>query len=249
MSSPASPNSARSQPSSAASSSSALQLPRLDAAHRRPGRRRALRRRRRDGPSRGRRRCGSRGRLRRPSGAPRDRAHAAGAAARPGRRRGARREERADAALGAVRGLRRAHPRCIWRTTRSRSARTSSPAASCRRWSCSTRSRGGCPARSARAPGEEESFSAELEGGLEYPHYTRPAEFRGWRVPDVLLSGDHARIADWRREQSQRAHACREKPGRQADLTGCRVPGASRSTGSSRSSVPSRSSWRSRRGS
>jgi tRNA (guanine37-N1)-methyltransferase len=51
--------------------------------------------------------------------------------------------------------------------------------------------------------GLEESFSAELEGGLEYPHYTRPAEFRGWGVPEVLLSGDHARIADWRREQSR----------------------------------------------
>jgi tRNA (guanine37-N1)-methyltransferase len=48
-----------------------------------------------------------------------------------------------------------------------------------------------------------ESFSPELEGGLEYPHYTRPAEFRGWRVPDVLLSGDHARIDEWRREQSR----------------------------------------------
>ena len=48
-----------------------------------------------------------------------------------------------------------------------------------------------------------ESFSRELEGGLEYPHYTRPAEFRGWRVPDVLLSGDHKRIEDWRREQSR----------------------------------------------
>jgi tRNA (guanine37-N1)-methyltransferase len=51
--------------------------------------------------------------------------------------------------------------------------------------------------------GLEESFSAELEGGLEYPHYTRPAEFRGWQVPEVLLSGDHARIAEWRREQSR----------------------------------------------
>ncbi len=51
--------------------------------------------------------------------------------------------------------------------------------------------------------GLEESFSAELEGGLEYPHYTRPADFRGWHVPDVLLSGDHARIAAWRREQSR----------------------------------------------
>src|SRR3989442_4164642 len=49
-----------------------------------------------------------------------------------------------------------------------------------------------------------ESFSAELEGGLEYPHYTRPAEFRGWRVPEVLLSGDHGKIEEWRREQSRR---------------------------------------------
>ena len=48
-----------------------------------------------------------------------------------------------------------------------------------------------------------ESFSAELEGGVEYPHYTRPAEFRGWRVPDVLLSGDHGRIDEWRKEQSR----------------------------------------------
>ena len=48
-----------------------------------------------------------------------------------------------------------------------------------------------------------ESFSAELEGGLEYPHYTRPAEFRGWRAPDVLLSGDHRRIDEWRKEQSR----------------------------------------------
>lgn len=39
-------------------------------------------------------------------------------------------------------------------------------------------------------------------GLLEHPHYTRPPQFRGWRVPDILLSGDHARIARWRREQS-----------------------------------------------
>ena len=49
-----------------------------------------------------------------------------------------------------------------------------------------------------------ESFSAELEGGVEYPHYTRPPEFRGWQVPDVLLSGDHGKIEQWRREQSRR---------------------------------------------
>jgi len=48
-----------------------------------------------------------------------------------------------------------------------------------------------------------ESFSAELERGLEYPHYTRPAEYRGWSVPDVLLSGNHARIEAWRRELSR----------------------------------------------
>src|ERR1700761_7195791 len=49
----------------------------------------------------------------------------------------------------------------------------------------------------------EESFSAALEGGPEYPHYTRPAEYRGWQVPEVLLSGHHARIAQWRLEQSR----------------------------------------------
>jgi tRNA (guanine37-N1)-methyltransferase len=49
----------------------------------------------------------------------------------------------------------------------------------------------------------EESFSAELDGGLEYPHYTRPAEYRGWHVPEVLLSGDHGRIEEWRRAQSR----------------------------------------------
>jgi tRNA (guanine37-N1)-methyltransferase len=56
------------------------------------------------------------------------------------------------------------------------------------------------PGALAEGSGELESFSEELGGGLEYPHYTRPAEFRGWTVPDVLLSGDHARIDGWRRE-------------------------------------------------
>ncbi len=49
----------------------------------------------------------------------------------------------------------------------------------------------------------EESFSAALGGAPEYPHYTRPAEYRGWPVPDVLLSGHHERIRAWRREQSR----------------------------------------------
>ncbi len=48
-----------------------------------------------------------------------------------------------------------------------------------------------------------ESFSEELDGGLEYPQFTRPAEFRGWKVPEILLSGNHARIESWRREQSR----------------------------------------------
>ena len=56
------------------------------------------------------------------------------------------------------------------------------------------------PGALAAGSGEVESFSEELGGGLEYPHYTRPAEFRGWAVPDVLLSGDHARIDAWRKE-------------------------------------------------
>jgi tRNA (guanine37-N1)-methyltransferase len=50
---------------------------------------------------------------------------------------------------------------------------------------------------------QEESFSAALGGAPEYPHYTRPAEWRGWGVPDVLLSGHHAKIREWRHEQSR----------------------------------------------
>ncbi|MGH2986728.1 MAG: tRNA (guanosine(37)-N1)-methyltransferase TrmD [Solirubrobacterales bacterium] len=53
----------------------------------------------------------------------------------------------------------------------------------------------------------EESFSVALEGAPEYPHYTRPAAFRGWPVPDVLLSGDHERVRRWRSEQSRRRGA------------------------------------------
>jgi tRNA (guanine37-N1)-methyltransferase len=48
-----------------------------------------------------------------------------------------------------------------------------------------------------------ESFAPALAGGLEFPQYTRPAEFHGWRVPEVLLSGDHARIDSWRQERSR----------------------------------------------
>ena len=43
---------------------------------------------------------------------------------------------------------------------------------------------------------------SHASGLLEYPHYTRPAEYRGWRVPEVLVSGDHGKLAKWRREQA-----------------------------------------------
>jgi tRNA (guanine37-N1)-methyltransferase len=56
----------------------------------------------------------------------------------------------------------------------------------------------------------EESFSAALDGDPEYPQYTRPAEYRGWRVPEVLLSGHHQRIGEWRRERSRERGEGRE---------------------------------------
>jgi tRNA (guanine37-N1)-methyltransferase len=59
------------------------------------------------------------------------------------------------------------------------------------------------PGALAEESPRHETFSPELEGGVEFPQYTRPAEFRGWRVPEVLVSGDHARIESWRREQSR----------------------------------------------
>jgi tRNA (guanine37-N1)-methyltransferase len=49
----------------------------------------------------------------------------------------------------------------------------------------------------------EESFSEALEGAPEYPHYTRPFDWRGHLVPEILLSGDHARVREWRRERSR----------------------------------------------
>jgi tRNA (guanine37-N1)-methyltransferase len=50
----------------------------------------------------------------------------------------------------------------------------------------------------------EESFSTALNGAPEYPHYTRPASYRGWEVPEVLLSGNHARVREWRLAQARR---------------------------------------------
>lgn len=54
----------------------------------------------------------------------------------------------------------------------------------------------------ANASAEQDSF---YNGLLEYPHYTRPREFNGWEVPEILLSGDHAKIERWRRKESLRA--------------------------------------------
>ena len=50
----------------------------------------------------------------------------------------------------------------------------------------------------------EESYSAALQGAPEYPHFTRPASYRGWEVPEILLSGNHARVKEWRHEQARR---------------------------------------------
>ena len=57
----------------------------------------------------------------------------------------------------------------------------------------------------------EESFSEALQGAPEYPHYTRPASYRVWVVPEVLLSGDHAKVREWRLERS-RERAQRSAP-------------------------------------
>jgi len=59
------------------------------------------------------------------------------------------------------------------------------------------------PGALAETSADFESFSESLDGGLEFPQYTRPPDFRGWAVPDVLLSGDHGRIDNWRRERSR----------------------------------------------
>jgi tRNA (guanine37-N1)-methyltransferase len=61
----------------------------------------------------------------------------------------------------------------------------------------------------------EESYSAALEGLPEYPHYTRPPEYRGWEIPEILVSGDHAKVREWRMEQSRLRGEARE--GRQGD--------------------------------
>jgi len=75
----------------------------------------------------------------------------------------------------------------------------------------------------AAASAEEESFSAGL---LEYPHYTRPAEWHGRRVPEVLLSGNHAAVAAWRRAEAERVTRER-RPDLWAPYQAGRTPAAS----------------------
>jgi tRNA (guanine37-N1)-methyltransferase len=58
----------------------------------------------------------------------------------------------------------------------------------------------------------EESWGPALEGAPEYPHYTRPAEWHGHQVPEILLSGDHGRVRDWRLERSRQRAARQNKP-------------------------------------
>ena len=77
---------------------------------------------------------------------------------------------------------------------------SSSPGASWPRWWSSRPWPGCCPTYWATSDSAlDESFSGGL---IEYPQYTRPAEFRGWEVPAVLRSGDHAAVAAWRRREA-----------------------------------------------
>ena len=114
------------------------------------------------------------------------------------RRRAARR-----AALRPLRGLRRPRPPSTWPTTRSRSAATSSPAASCRRWSSPTSSCASSPAPSATRTGPPRSLRRGARGDARVPALHPPGEYRGWDVPEVLLSGDHGKVREWRLEQSR----------------------------------------------
>ncbi|MEA2362496.1 MAG: tRNA (guanine37-N1)-methyltransferase [Thermoleophilaceae bacterium] len=63
----------------------------------------------------------------------------------------------------------------------------------------------------------EESFSEALEGAPEYPHYTRPYDWHGHTVPDILLSGDHAKVREWRLERSRERGARPNRPGLRGD--------------------------------
>ena len=168
-----------------------------------PGRRRrAVWRRAGDGDEAGAAVRGGRAHPRASAATPeRDRADVARRRALHARRRGA--VERARARRAAVRPLRRgrrARAASIWRPKSCRSATTCCRAASCRRWSSWMRSPGWCRAWSATRSRWRGIRSSR--GLLDFPQYTRPAEFQGHEVPEVLLSGHHAEIARWRRREA-----------------------------------------------
>ena len=171
-----------------------LQLPRLDAAERRPGRRLALRRRRRDGDAGRRRRRRPAGRLRRRAAPARDRP--AGARGRP-------LDDALAAELAAEPHLALLCGRYEGVDERVRE-HLADDAVSIGPYVLSGGELAAMVVADAvlrKLPGAlgdaesalEESFSEALEGAPEYPHYTRPPSYRGWDVPEILLSGDHAR--------------------------------------------------------
>ena len=195
------------------------------AADRRAGRRHAVRRRRGDGPAR--RRHGRRA-ARRSTAPIRSSCASSGASSRSSRAAGCSttasstsspRRRRSRCCAGATRAS--TSGSCSTsRRTRCRSAATCCPAASWRRWWSPTRCCASCRARSGTRTARWRSRSpSRSRGGPEYPHYTRPAEYRGWKVPDVLLSGHHAEIGTWRRARSQElGRASRPSGLRRADL-------------------------------
>ena len=115
----------------------------------------------------------------------------------------------ADAAVRPLRGIRRAHARALRHRPVSIGRYVLAGGELAAMVVCDAVIRKQPGALGHEHSAVEESFSAALEGGPEYPHYTRPAEYRGWRVPEVLLSGHHARIREWRLEQSR----SRREPG------------------------------------
>ena len=184
-------------------------LSRHDAAEGRQGRRRAVRRRGGDGAARRRRRGGAARPLRRGPGRgarspAHDRADAGRAAARRGAGRRAGGRARADAAVRALRGLRRADRRALLQRCRlDRALR-----AGRRRAGGDGRVRHGAAqapggARATRNPRSRSHSARRSRARPEYPHYTRPAEWRGWSVPEVLVSGHHERIRQWRLERAR----------------------------------------------
>jgi len=112
---------------------------------------------------------------------------------------------------GRYEGFERAHPRALRQRCRLDRPAMSSAAASSRRWCSATPSRASFPGRSATSARRRRSRSAPRWKAIRVPPLHAPAEYRGWRVPDVLLSGHHERIAEWRRERKPRTRRRRRR--------------------------------------